>query len=115
MCGFLVKESKLATLSEWRVRDSKKISPRRRSFLYHKLKELADDYAVVKLEAEDIDRMRTESNLNKIEIKHMHQIVDTLKPDKVIIDAIEANTKKFRESILHGKTGDHRDNNCERL
>jgi len=102
ICGFLVDEEKLKTLENWRVRDSKKISPRRRSFLYQKLKKLADDYAVVKLTAMDIDHLRTETNLNKIEIKHMQDIINTLKPDKIIIDAIEANVKKFREHIIKG-------------
>jgi ribonuclease HII len=102
MCGFLLDETKLGTLDEWKVRDSKKVPPRQRSILYRKLKEFADDYAVIKLTAMDIDKMRTETNLNKIEISHMHRIIDTLKPDKVIIDAIEANTKKFREHIIGG-------------
>jgi len=102
MCGFLVDEAKLATLENWGVRDSKKVSPKRRSFFYQKLKKLADDYAVIKLTAMDIDRMRTATNLNKIEIKHMQDIINALKPDKVIIDAIEANAKKFRELILRG-------------
>jgi len=102
MCGFLLAEDKLDTLKEWRVRDSKKVSPRMRSFLYQKLKKLADDYAVIKLEASDIDRQRTETNLNKIEIKHMQEFINHFKPDKVIIDAIEANTVKFRSLILAG-------------
>lgn len=102
ICGFLVSEDKLDTLKEWGVKDSKKLSPKQRSFFYQKLKKLADDYAVVKLTAMDIDRMRNETNLNKIEIKHMTEIINALKPDKVIIDAIEANTKKFRTAVLHG-------------
>ncbi|MEM7813874.1 MAG: ribonuclease HII [Candidatus Aenigmatarchaeota archaeon] len=102
MCGFLLSEEKLPVLEKWGVKDSKKLSPRQRSFFYHKLKRLADDYAVVKLTAMDIDRLRNETNLNKIEIKHMQDIISTLKPDKVIIDAIEADTKKFRAAVLRG-------------
>jgi len=102
MCGFLLCEDKLPVLAEWGVKDSKKLSPKQRSFFYQKLKKLADDYAVVKLTSMDIDKLRTETNLNKIEIKHMQDIINTLKPDKVIIDAIEADVKKFRAAVLHG-------------
>lgn len=102
ICGFLLSEDKLETLVKWRVRDSKKISPRMRGFFYGRLKKLADDYAVIKLDAADIDRLRTETNLNRIEIKHMQAIINATKPDVAIIDAIEANTDRFRSAILAG-------------
>ena len=108
MCGFMISEEKQETLKSWRVRDSKQVSPRRRSFLYQKLKKLATDYVVLKLSAFDIDKLRSTTNLNKMEIKHMQEIINTLQPDQAIIDAIEANTKAFCNKIEVGLKKDIR-------
>jgi ribonuclease HII len=102
MCGFMLSEDKLGRLKEMGVKDSKLLTPQRRSTLYQKLKELADDWAPIKLTAMDIDKLRSESNLNKIEIRHMQELINTMKPDIAIIDAIEANTAKFRATVLAG-------------
>ncbi|MFH1630839.1 MAG: ribonuclease HII [Candidatus Aenigmatarchaeota archaeon] len=115
MCGYLVSEEKEADLKKMGARDSKLLSPRVRSQLYQKFKEFADDVVILKISAEDIDKQRSETNLNKIEIKHMQHIINALNPDRVVLDSIEANTKGFRLKILHGlkialknkeKTGD---------
>jgi ribonuclease HII len=102
MCGFMVSEEKLETLKRWRVRDSKLLSPRRREYLYKFLVKLADDYVPLTRSAMDIDKLRTETNLNKMEIKMMQDIINNLNPDKAIIDAVEANTKAFRAKIIGG-------------
>jgi ribonuclease HII len=102
MCGYLVSEEKDIELKAMGVKDSKLLSPARRKYFYDKLKIFADDLVILKLSAEEIDKQRGESNLNKIEIKHMQQIINATNPDKIIIDSVEANTKGFRLKILSG-------------
>ena len=102
ICGFLVSEEKEAELKRMGARDSKLLSPRRRSWMYQKLKKFADDLVILKVSAEEIDKQRSETNLNKIEIKHMQHIINAMNPDKVVLDSIEANTRMFRLKVLHG-------------
>jgi len=96
----LIEEAKLSLLKN--VKDSKLLSPKKREILDKKLKKIAKDYALVFLSAEEIDKLREVSNLNKIEIKEMQKMINLLKPDKVIIDSPENNVKKFEEKIRKG-------------
>jgi ribonuclease HII len=100
ICGYLIEESKLNLLRD--AKDSKLLSPKQRDELDKKLKKIAKDYALVFLSAEEIDRLREISNLNKIEIKEMQKMINLLKPQKVIIDSPENNVKKFEEKIRKG-------------
>jgi len=102
MCGYLIDEAKIQKLKELGVKDSKSLSTKKRYILRPILESIADDYIILKIKACDIDKLRTRTNLNKIEIERMQQIINSLEPDKVIIDAIERNTKNFREKILAG-------------
>jgi ribonuclease HII len=102
ICGFLVEESRIKDLQKLGVRDSKTLSPQQREYLAKKLREIAKDMIVLKISASHIDKMRTETNLNKIETKHMQDIINTFNPDKVFLDAFEANTKKLKASIISG-------------
>jgi len=100
ICGYLIEESKLNLLKD--AKDSKLLSPKQRDELDKKLKKIAKDYALVFLSAEEIDRLREISNLNKIEIKEMQKMINLLNPQKVIIDSPENNVKKFEEKIRKG-------------
>ncbi len=99
ICGYLIDENNLEKLKEYGVRDSKQLTPEKRKRLLPKLKRLADDYILLKVSAREIDELRDTVNLNKIEIAKMQEIINLLKPDRVIIDSPEVNTKKFKEKI----------------
>ena len=99
ICGYLVKEEKLRELKKLKVRDSKELTPEQRKTLVNALKRVAEDFVLVKLSASDIDRLRGERNLNKIEIEHFAKIIDVLSPDVAYVDSPEVNTKKFAEKL----------------
>jgi ribonuclease HII len=99
MCGYLIDEKHIAKLRNMGVKDSKMLTPKIREFLLPKIKKLCDDFIILKASAKDIDKLRTESNLNKLEIGRMQHIINLLEPDRVVIDAIEANTKKFHSKV----------------
>lgn len=102
ICGCLIDEKKLPLLKKFGVRDSKLLSPRKRSFLYQKLKRVADDFVILKISAMDIDKLRTKTNLNKIWFHRVQNIINSLEPKKVYVDALEANVKRCHEKILQG-------------
>ncbi|MBI2076738.1 MAG: ribonuclease HII [Candidatus Aenigmarchaeota archaeon] len=99
MCGYLVDEKNVSGLKKIGVRDSKLLSPLQRNKLIPKLEKLASDVVLIKIPAGEIDKMRTITNLNKIEIERMAQIINAFNPHRVIIDALEANENKFRKKI----------------
>lgn len=100
MCGYLIEEENIASLRELKVRDSKMLTAEKRTELAPKLKKLAEDYLVLKIPAVEIDKLRDVSNLNALEISRMQHMINMLKPDKVIIDSPEVNTKNFSRKVM---------------
>jgi ribonuclease HII len=99
ICGYLIKENKIQKLEKLKVRDSKELTPERRKKIVKLIKKMADDFIIIKLQASDIDKLRNEKNLNKIEIENFAKIIDLLSADIAIIDSPEVNTKKFVEKV----------------
>ncbi|MBI4895102.1 MAG: ribonuclease HII, partial [Candidatus Aenigmarchaeota archaeon] len=107
--GYVIDSSQIDELKKMGVKDSKLLAPKRREYLESKLKEMSEDIIVIKLNALDIDNLRSETNLNKIEIKRMQDIINSVDCDKVFIDAIEANVEKFRKEIISGLSQDRKE------
>ena len=102
ICGYLIDESNIEKLRSMGVKDSKLLTPEQRKRLSRRLKRVSDSYKLIKVSAADIDKLRIKTNLNKIEIFNMQNIINTMKPDKVVIDACERNTKRFGSKIKQG-------------
>jgi ribonuclease HII len=102
LCGYLIDDSKKENLKKLGVKDSKLLSAEKRTEMFGKIKKLADDVRIVKISASEIDRLRNDINLNRIEIEKMQFLINKMKPDSVIIDAPEANTKAFASKIGKG-------------
>lgn len=100
MCGYLIDSENVSELKSIGVRDSKMLTAKKREELAPKLKKLADDFVILKVSAEEIDKLRMESNLNLIEIGRMQHIINMFNPDRVVIDSPEVNTKKFSAKIM---------------
>lgn len=97
--GYMIEESKVKELIRLGVKDSKLLSPHTREIIAKKIKSIAKDFVIITVSAEEIDKLRTQTNLNKIEIKKIQQIINLLNPDKVIIDSPEVNVNKFESKI----------------
>ena len=87
-------------LIENNVRDSKKITPKRRESLAKKIKETALEYEVIVISANDIDDMRKVMTLNEIEVNAFSKIIDKLRPDICYVDSADVNDKRFGRDIL---------------
>jgi ribonuclease HII len=90
------------------VKDSKKLSPRRRKKLAKEIEEIAKDIVILRVQPCKIDSYRAKGiNLDKIEAMKMAQIISMLKGDKIFVDSLEQNSKKFKnliESFLQNKS-----------
>jgi len=87
-------------LIENNVRDSKKITPKRREMLSKIIKESAVNYEIIIIYASDIDNMRKIMTLNKIEVNAFSKIIEKLKPDICYVDAADVDDERFGKNIL---------------
>jgi len=96
----MIEEKDQEKLKKLGVKDSKLLSPKQREQLYPKIKKIAKDFVTIKISAQDIDRLREVSNLNKIEAEKMAEIIKFMKADKAIVDAPQVSTEKFKLYLL---------------
>lgn len=99
MCGYMVDKDNITELRKLGVKDSKLLTAKKRSSMLTRLMEISDDLVVLKIPAKEIDEERTLNNLNKMEIEKMQHIISLLNPDVAIVDALEANTKRFHAKV----------------
>jgi len=99
IAGVIVPEKMENVLERMGVKDSKRLTPNRRTILSRKLKKMFD-YEVVVISAREIDEMRADGiNLNEIEKNAMESILLKLKPEKAIVDAVDVKAERFQENL----------------
>lgn len=82
------------------VKDSKKLTPRKRNSIYNELKTMMDmKYAQLTPQLIDSNNLAG-SNLNKLEIEAIVKILESERPNLIIIDALTADPEKFKDEIL---------------
>jgi ribonuclease HII len=100
ICGVCFNNSKLNMLSEIGVKDSKKLSKKRRSELAKIIKDNCISYKTIIVDAQEIDaREEKRITLNKLEEIKMAKIINELQPDVIYIDAADVNEERFKKSI----------------
>jgi ribonuclease HII len=86
------------------VRDSKKITPKRRQFLANQIKKLALKYEILVITAKDIDDMRKVMTLNEIEVNAFTSVIKKLKPETCYVDSADVNEERFGKDISSNLT-----------
>ena len=100
LCGVCFLKDKLSYLTEIGVRDSKKLSPKRRHELAQLIKNSCHSYKIIIVTAQEIDdRERIRITINRLEELKMAEIINILKPDVIYIDAADVNEERFGNSI----------------
>lgn len=94
VCGVSVEDD--ARLVKLGVRDSKRLTKRRREELAPKIIEMSR-IEVVEVSAEEIDDFRERMTLNELEAMLFARIIDKLSPDIAYMDAADASEDRFRE------------------
>ncbi|MFX0073550.1 MAG: ribonuclease HII, partial [Candidatus Hermodarchaeota archaeon] len=93
-------ESELSFLTKIGVKDSKKLSAKKRCEVSEKIKNACQSYEVVIVSAKEIDnREKKRITMNRLEEIKMAEIINKLKPDKIYLDAADVNEKRFGQSI----------------
>ncbi len=90
------EEEKINSLG---VKDSKKISPRRRYQYSKSIMQLACSSEILIIPASDIDDMRKVMTMNEIEVHSFHKVIKKLHPDLCYVDAADVNEKRFGTEI----------------
>jgi len=101
VCGFLIDERDGKKLKKIGVKDSKKLTPKKREELASKIEEIGIHIVIIRVPSAKIDANRKRGiNLNQIEAIKMAEIINLLEPDKAIVDAPSYNTNKFRDYLF---------------
>jgi ribonuclease HII len=87
-------------LIEFKVKDSKKLTPKKRELLAIKIKKYCIDFEILVIPAKDIDDMRKVMTLNEIEVNAFSKIIKKLKPNVCYVDSADVNEKRFADDIL---------------
>lgn len=100
ICGVCFFKSDLNFLEEIGVKDSKKLSPKRRAELSEKIKSRCQNYKVDIINAQEIDaRIIKRITLNQMEESSMAGIINHLKPHDIYVDAADVNEERFGITI----------------
>lgn len=100
ICGVCFNKSDLNFLSEIGVKDSKKLTSKRRSELAIAIKSKCESYKTIIVNAQEIDaRKEIRITLNRLEEIKMANIINELQPDVIYIDAADVNEERFKKSI----------------
>jgi ribonuclease HII len=92
--GFMVEESELDEVEELGVKDSKKLSDRKRESLAEKLREMGEPF-LKEITASEIDDLREVMSLNEIEIQGFTDVIERSDADKIIVDLPEPDGDRF--------------------
>lgn len=99
VAGVLFEENKLSTLRELGVRDSKRLTPRRREVLAAEIKKLAAGWSYFDLKPKDIDHVVNRGvklrRLNYLEAMAMARVIRDLGPEKAYVDPADVIAERF--------------------
>jgi ribonuclease HII len=97
--GACINYDQLESLSQLGVKDSKKLSPAKRTSLSKKINQICDCKSFI-VTPEEIDRrIDLKISLSRLEQLKMAEIINFFKPDVIYIDAADVNEKRFGYSM----------------
>jgi len=97
VCGVLIDDRDESKLKRIGVKDSKLLSAKKREELFPKIQKIAKDYKVIIVPVKQVDAALAseEMNLNKLEAQKMAEIINSLNPEKIIVDCPSNNIPQF--------------------
>lgn len=90
--GVQIRKEDEILLKELKVKDSKLLSPKRREELHTEIKKIATKITTITIEAHEIDNLRKNISLNKIELNAFARIINTLDAETVYLDLPERDS-----------------------
>src|SRR5574339_5684 len=95
VAGIMIKKSKTRNLDEIGVRDSKKLTRKKRNALFYEILDIAEFTCVYKIGPKEIDESVLRNNLNKLEGRVMANIINHLEGDIAYIDSCDGNIERY--------------------
>lgn len=96
--GFMIENSENQKLRDMGVKDSKKLSGKKRERIADQLRGMGESY-VREITATEIDDLREVMTLNEIEIQGFVDVIQKFEPDKIIVDLPEPDGKRFGRKL----------------
>ncbi|MBI5459272.1 ribonuclease HII [Methanobacterium sp.] len=97
--GVAVEEDRVKYLERLGLKDSKKISPKKRIVLSRKIKRIAECHTV-HITAHDIDTLRSRDvNLNEIEKIAINRIISESNPSTCFIDSMDVKPERLTSEL----------------
>ncbi len=108
MCvaGLMVDENKLDSIVNLGVKDSKKLTPRKREDLSAKIINLADRFFILEVSPGQIDGLRKVMTMNEIMVICYVKVLEELRPENAVVDAADVIANRFGENIKKKYSGD---------
>ena len=99
IAGISIEKKNIPKLRKLGVRDSKKLSPKKRELLYKEIINIVDDYHVIRIPPKTIDAYVFKHNLNHLEAKKMADVITYLKSEISYVDSCDVNATRFGREI----------------
>ena len=99
IAGIRIEKKNISKLRKLGVRDSKKLSSKKRDILYKEILKIVDSYHVIRIPPRTIDKYVFEHNLNHLEAKKMAEVISNLNPDISYVDSCDVNAARFGREI----------------
>jgi ribonuclease HII len=104
IAGCAIKEEKIPQLIRSGVKDSKKLSTKKRESIFLLIEKIVDKYEIIKLLPNQIDKVVNSNikhhKLNRLEANTMASVIEKLKPNIAYIDAVDVLEKRFKQQII---------------
>ncbi len=101
IAGVVIDNKDEKKLKEFGVKDSKKLTPKRREEIAVKIEEIARNIIVIKVPSCKIDDYRNKGvNLDIIEAMKMADIIDMAGANKTIVDSLTQNSNNYKQKIF---------------
>lgn len=99
ICGVLIHPDSIYDIEKMGIRDSKMLSPSRRTSFSRKIEKIAAKTSFRSISARNIDRRRKHTTLNEIEVDEFVSILKELKPKTIYLDAADVKADRFGRKI----------------
>ncbi len=101
MCvaGILLDGTKQDELLQIGVKDSKRLTPKKREALAREIIEIAEKYYILEVNPSQIDELRKIMTMNEIMVASFTKVLEELRPDHAFVDAADVIANRFGENI----------------
>ena len=96
IAGISIRESKIATLKEMGIKDSKLLTPKARARLFDRIINVADAICICKINPIEVDESVMLKGLNKLEAKVMAIVINNIGAKEVYVDCCDINPQRYK-------------------